>query len=550
MAGQAPAAVTAPRPGRAVLVALPLSFLGVFFLWPLVSIIWTGLAPGGAFDPAAFTEVLTDGDLLGVAWFTLWQATVSTALTLVVAMPGAYVFARYEFPGKRLLRAAATIPFVLPTMVVGTAFLALIGPHGALGFRLDGTVGAILIAHVFFNYAVVLRTVGGLWSHLDPRIEEAARTLGAGRWRTFTSVTLPLLRPAIAAAASIVFLFTFTSFGIVLILGGAGTATLEVEIYRQTSTLFDLPVAAVLAILQVVGVTAVLLAYSRYQERNALEQSLRPAVETSRRPRTAGERLLVGGVLTSMILLLGAPPAVLVQRSLDTGDGWGLGFYRALGEQGRTAAQFVEAGGAVRNSLGFALAATVIALVVGITAAVVVASGRGRSSRWFDALLMLPLGTSAVTIGFGFIVALDAPVDLRASPWLVPLAHALVAIPFVVRSLVPVMRSVRSRLREAAAVLGAAPGRVWREIDLPIVSRAAAVGAGFAMAVSLGEFGATAFVARPDTPTMPVAIFRYLGRPGEVNFGRAMAMSVVLMVVTAAAVALIERFRAPGIGDF
>ncbi|MBU1866336.1 MAG: iron ABC transporter permease, partial [Actinobacteria bacterium] len=129
-----------PRPGRWALAALPLSFLGVFFLWPLVSIVWTGLAPGGVFDPSAFGKVLGNGSLLDVVWFTLWQATLSTALTLVVALPGAYVFARYDFPGKRLLRAAATIPFVLPTMVAGTAFLALIGPNGALGVRLDGTV--------------------------------------------------------------------------------------------------------------------------------------------------------------------------------------------------------------------------------------------------------------------------------------------------------------------------------------------------------------------------------------------------------------------------
>jgi len=542
--------MTGVRPGRIALVGLPLSFLGFFFLWPLVSILWTGLAPGGSLDLSAFGEVLSDGDLLGVAWFTHWQAALSTFLTILVALPGAYVFARYQFPGKRLLRAAATIPFVLPTMVVGTAFLALVGSNGALGVRLDGTIWAILLAHVFFNYAVVLRTVGGLWSHLDPRLEEAARSLGAGRWRTFTGVTLPLLRPALAAAASIVFLFTFTSFGIVLVLGGAGMATLEVEIYRQTATLFDLPVAAVLAVLQLAGVTAILVAYSRYQERRAVEQSLRPAAETARPPRGWRERALVGGVLASMALLLGAPLAVLVRRSFATGDGWGLDFYRALGETGRTVAQFVDPAEAVRNSLSFAVAATVIALVVGLTAAVVVASGRGRSSRWFDTLLMLPLGTSAVTIGFGFIVALDAPIDLRASPWLVPIAHALVAIPFVVRSVVPVMRSVRARLREAATVLGASPRRVWVEIDLPIVSRAALVGAGFAMAVSLGEFGATAFVARPDTPTMPVAIFRYLGRPGEINFGRAMAMSVILMLVTAAAVGLVERFRTPGLGEF
>jgi thiamine transport system permease protein len=522
----------------------------VFFVWPFLSIVATGLWRDGRIDFAVFGRVLTDGHLLGVLWFTLWQAVASTLLTLVVALPGAYVFARYEFWGKRTLRAAATIPFVLPTVVVGTAFLALLGPTGALGLRLDGTVWAILAAHVFFNYAVVLRTVGGLWSHLDPRLEETARSLGAGRWRAFAEVTLPLLRPAIAAAASIVFLFTFTSFGIVLILGGARLTTLEVEIYRQTAVLFDLPSAAVLAVIQIVGVGAILLAYSRYQERRAIEQALRPAVETARRPTTIGRRVLVGSVLGSMALVLGTPIAVLIERSLRNDTGYGLAMYRALADTDRTSLRAIEPLEAVGNSLGFAAIATGIALLVGLSAAAVIAYRRGRAARWFDALLMLPLGTSAVTIGFGFVVALDAPVDLRAWPLLIPIAHALVAIPFVIRSVVPVMRSIRTRLREAAAVLGAPPHRVWREIDLPIVSRAAAVGAGFAVAVSLGEFGATAFVARPDTPTLPLAIFRYLARPGDLNFGRAMALSVILMAITTLAIGLIERFRTPGAGTF
>jgi thiamine transport system permease protein len=133
---------------------------------------------------------------------------------------------------------------------------------------------------------------------------------------------------------------------------------------------------------------------------------------------------------------------------------------------------------------------------------------------------------------------------------LVPIAHALVATPFVVRSVVPVMRSVRVRLREAAAVLGASPRRVWREVDLPLVARATAVGAGFAAAVSLGEFGATVLIARPSSLTIPVAIFRFLGRPGALNFGRAMAMSVILMAVTALAVLAVDRFRVPGSEEF
>ncbi|MBN2113502.1 MAG: iron ABC transporter permease [Acidimicrobiia bacterium] len=538
-----------PRLAFAALAALPVAFLLAFFFWPVGSIVATGLFPGGRFDPDPFARALRGG-LPGVAWFTLWQAAASTALTLVVSLPAAYVFARFEFPGKRTLRALFTVPFVLPTVVVATAFLALIGPGGMLGVRLDGTIWAILAAHVFFNVAVVLRTVGGLWAHLDPRLEEAARLLGASRWQAFTTVTLPLLRPALAAAASLVFLFTFTSFGTVLLLGGPGLATLEVEIYRHTTALFDLPLAAVLALVQMAGVTGVLAAYSRYQERRAVEQTLRPAAEVTRRPRTAGERALVGGTLAGTALLLLGPPAVLLARSLDTGSGWGTSFYRALGSPGRTGVRLVDPMQAVGNSLSFGVVATAVSVGIGLLAAAVIAYRRGRASQWFDTLLMLPLGTSAVTIGFGFVVALDAPVDLRSSWVLVPLAHALVAVPFVVRAVVPVMRAVRTRLREAAAVLGAPPRRVWREVDLPLISRAAAAGAGFAFAVSLGEFGATAFVARPDTLTMPVAIFRFLGQPGTLNFGRAMAMSVLLMLVTATAVGLIDRLRPAGLGDF
>jgi thiamine transport system permease protein len=542
--------VTRARIGAALVAAIPLLFLGAFFLWPVASIVGTGLFPHRRLDPAPFRQALTDGHLLKVAWFTVWQAAVSTALTLLVALPGAYVFARYRFPGKRLIRAAATVPFVLPTVVVGSAFLALAGPRGVLGVNLQGTIWAVLAAHVFFNYAVVLRTVGGLWAHLDPRMEEAARMLGAGRWRVFTRVTLPLLRPALAAAASIVFLFTFTSFGVILVLGGPAQSTLEVEIYRQTAQVFDLPLAAALAVLQMVGVTAILLGYSRYQERRAVEQSLRPAAEVSRPPRTPGERALVGGVLASMAVLLGGPLVVLIERSVRTADGFGLRYYQALGEPGRTGARLVDPVAAIRNSAGFAMIATAVALVVGLAAAMVVVHRRGRASRWFDAMLMLPLGTSAVTIGFGFLVALDAPVDLRSSWVLIPLAHSLVAVPFVVRTVAPVLRSVRTRLKEAAAVLGATPARTWREVDLPIVARAAGVGAGFAFAVSLGEFGATLFVARPNTPTMPLAIFRFLSQPGALNFGRAMAMSVILMGVTALAILAIERFRAPTLGEF
>ena len=172
-------------------------------------------------------------------------------------------------------------------------------------------------------------------------------------------------------------------------------------------------------------------------------------------------------------------------------------------------------------------------------------------SRLFDPLLMLPLGTSAVTLGLGFIVALDSPpLDLRASPLLIPIAHTLVAFPFVVRSLTPALRSIRPRLRQAAAVMGASPGQVLRHIDLPLVGRALFVAATFAFTISLGEFGATALIARPEYPTIPVMIYRFLSQPGALNYGQALALSTILMAFVAAGMLAIERLRIADVGEF
>lgn len=529
------------RAWLALVAVVPAMFLTYFFVYPLVTILLTGLVEDGRFVASAFTKVVTDPAVRRVAWFTLWQATLSTVLTLAVGMPAAYVFARYRFPGRAFLRSLTLVPFVLPTIVVGVAFLALTGPGSPVGVDLRGTIWAILLAHVFYNIAVVIRGVGAFWEQIDPRLEDAARSLGASRWRAFREVTLPILRPAILSSASLVFLFTFTSFGVILVLGDIRHSTLEVEIWRQATAFFRLDLAAALAVLQLLGVTTILVIYSRVRRRMTTELQLRPVGQVARPPKTVGERAVVAATLVGLGLIVVVPIAVLVLRSLATADGFGFDHYAHLLDPPRASAIFVSPVEAIGNSLSFALPAVGIAAIIGLMAATVVVWSRGRAARFFDTAVMLPLGTSAVTIGFGFLVALDEPIDLRASLVLIPVAHALVAIPFVVRSTIPVMESVQQRLREAASVLGASPIRAWREVDLPLVTRALLVGAVFAFAISLGEFGATSFIVRPNTTTIPIAIFRLLGRPG--TFGEAMAMAVVLMTVTALAALAIELVR-------
>ncbi|MBC8449135.1 MAG: iron ABC transporter permease [Chloroflexi bacterium] len=543
---------------------VPLLFLALFFFYPLYSIFALSLAPEGALDLQPLRVLITQPYYARVLWFTTWQATLSTLLTLLLGLPAAFVFARYEFRGKALLRALTSIPFVLPTMVVATAFTSLLGPRGRLNawlmaafnlstplIDIQHTLGLILLAHVFYNVTIVVRIVGGFWANLDPRQTEAARVLGAGRWPVFREITLPLLRPAIVAAALLVYLFCFTSFGVILVLGGPRFATLEVEIYRQAVHLFHLPLAAALAIVQVIFTFVIMVVYTRLQARQAVPIEFRPRRATQRRPTLWRDRLLVAVCLGGMLLLLLAPLAALAERSFSLGGRYDLHYYRELFTNRTQSIFFVPPAEAIRNSLLFGAATVALSLIVGAISAYLLAPSQRKGRALLDPLFMLPLGTSAVTLGFGYIIALDEPpLNLRTSPVLVVLAHTLVAFPFVVRTLLPVLRGMNPNLREAAAVMGASPLRVAREVDLPLLFRALLVGAVFAFTVSMGEFGATVLIARPEFPTMPVAIFRFLGQPGLLNYGQALAMSTLLMAVCAAGFLLIERFRIGEVGEF
>jgi thiamine transport system permease protein len=261
-------------------------------------------------------------------------------------------------------------------------------------------------------------------------------------------------------------------------------------------------------------------------------------------------------VTTLTLAFVAAPLVTLVARSLRVGDGWGVDHYRDLATTGEGGALLVPASTALANSWRVAVDATLLAMLLGVLVAVVVsrrprARGGRHAVALLDSVFMLPLGVSAVTLGFGFLITLDRPpLDLRSSAVLVPIAQAMVALPLVVRTLAPVLRSVEQRQRQAAASLGASPLRVLLTVDLPVVWRPLLAATGFAFAVSLGEFGATSFLARPDRPTLPVVIYQLISRPGEQNLGMALAASVVLGLVTVAVMAAVERLRLGSVGAF
>ncbi len=528
----------------ALLALVPLAVLSVFFLWPIGGMLDRGLRPDGTWALDGVAEVFGRGRTQRVLWFTIWSAAAATMAALIAGLPAAFALYRLQFPGQALLRAIVMVPFVLPTIVVGVAFDRIFDDGGALAFLdLHGSAVAIVAALAFFNVSVVVRTVGSYWEGLDPRPEEAAAALGASPVQVFLSVTLPALRAPLAAAASVVFLFCATSFGVVLTMGGLRHANVETEIYQLTTQELDLTGAAALSLLQLLLISALLLLIARL--RRDQQSAVRAAAARPPRLRDWPVLLMASGVVAYVLF----PVLTLVWSSLRADGSWSLRNYRNL--RVVNADLPVSVSQALATSLVLALQAVLFSMVLGLIVSFIVSRPGGRLISIFDGLFMLPLGVSAVTLGFGFLITLNrAPFDLRTSAILIPIAQALVALPLVVRTIAPVWRSIEPAQREVAATMGASPWRVFASVDLPLAWRPTLAATGFAFAVSLGEFGATSFLAREGDPTLPVLIYRLLGIPHGDAFGMAMAASVVLAAATALVMFAVERLRVASMGAF
>ena len=536
--------------------ALPFAFLSVLFAYPLIMILAKSLTQSGNNLTQPFVTLLSDSYYLERVWFTFWQATVSTILTLAVGLPSAYVFAKYQFPGKRLLLSLTTVPFVMPPIVMALGFIALIGPTGVLNTLLSSifgleqppikilnTVAIVLIAHVVYEFTIVVRVVSTAWERIDYRLQESARVLGASPWATFRLITLPLLFPSIIAAATLVFMFTFTSFGVVLILGGSQHATVEVTIYTLTAQLFQLPLAATLAIFQTLFTFLIMTTYAWLQESKIIQVKFQPRLNEERRTEKNKRNVLLGSN-TIIVFVILSPLFALIIKTFVGENGLDFTYINSIFSNTQNSYFFVSPLKAITNSVTFAILTVVLALPLGLASAYAIGQRRAWWKNPLDAILMLPLGVSAVTLSFGFLVTFNQPpLDLRGTWIIIVLAHVLIAYPFILRILLPTLRSMNPDLRNTARVLGASPVQAFRKIDLPILSSGLVVGASFAFAISLGEFGSSLLLNRPELTTIPVVIFRFLGQPGQENLGQALAMSSLLMSMCAISFFVIERAR-------
>ena len=543
---------------------IPLLFMVGFYFLPMASILGHAFASGSDFLFANQINWTIAGRAIS---FTFYQAFLSTFVTLLIGIPSSYLFGRFSFQGKNILKILSTLPFILPTVVVAAGFTALIGPKGWLNLllmdilkistppiRLLNSLSAILIAHVFYNTSIVIRVVGTAWEQLDQTIENAACVLGATPSNVFWKITLPLLLPSVLSAAILVFLFDFTSFGVILMMGGAAFTTIEVEIYIQTMQFLNLKMAGILSLIQLMF--TMLLTFLSLRLSGDKNVPIIPMIEGEglRKPDSFLEKSFVYILTMILIVLLVSPTAALLLRSVlsfTTSNSvggpanWKLTFenYRGLFFNERHSLFFVPPITALRNSVLFAVSSMTVSLIIG-TMISVSSSKDEQSNKYLSFLVMLPLGTSAVTLGLGYLSTFSSvPNSIRWFPVLIPMAHALIALPFVIRIIQPVIDSIPKNLHEAAMTLGVPERQLWKYIDLPLIKKSLATAAIYAFAISLGEFGATSFLTRPEYPTLPIAIFRYLNLPGGENYGKAMAMAAILLIICGGGFFMIEHLQ-------
>jgi len=511
---------------------LTLCALAIAVAIPVAAVGWRAVHPAGELSLDAVTRVLSSPRTWRLLAVTVAQAAVSTVVTVLVGFPVAWVVGTFRFRGRRLVRTVALVPFVLPSVVLATAIAAVLGPSGLVDAR--GTWWAVIIAHLSFNLAVIVLVVGGAVAARGRSLDDAGRLLGVGPIRSLWRVTVPAVAPATASAAAVVFLFCLTSFGVVVILGGGAVTTLEVEIWVRATRQYDLSGAAVLAVVQVVAVVAALGLHARMSRRAGAEggRSVR------RRPAATSERVAVVLASVAVALVAGVPLAAVAVRSFHVGPELTFANWSGLGSVTQGTGLAISPVQVALTSFVTASIATVLAVTVAVPVSALVAHRPGGAA---ERISLLPIAVSAITIGFGLVlVAGRPPVDLRRSWWLIPVAQALVAVPLVVRVVAPALRAVPRAAVDTAAMLGASPRARWWRVELPAVRGAVAGGAALAFVASLGEFGATVFLARPERTTLPVAIERLMSRPGPAGFGQAMALSCVLVLVCGAVLVVID----------
>ena len=482
-----------------IFALISLGFLGVMVFAPLWAL--TVYDDGNS----SWWVIQDDYVQQRIIW-TITQALITCALTVLLALPVAWVLARLDFMGRRLILRLLMLPFVMPTLVAAMGVLALFGTQGILTAGWQDTPYLLLYGNVFFNLPVMVRAAYQGFCQVPAVRLYAAQTLGANTWQRFWQVERPVLLPWLAGGLCLVFLYCFSGFGLALLLGGTAYSTIEVEIYRLITMELDMAQASVLVWLMLAitalagGVYALL---SNKVSRANITQPLMPQA-----PTHLTHYVLLWAALAILLLCCVLPLGAVLWKALHAGSSWAV-----LWQDDTWAALW--------NTVRFTTGAMLGAMVLGISHAAL-----ARRIQWIRGITFLPFMVSPVCVAFGVLLLYP---DWTASLPLLLATYALLAYPFITKDMLATWDALPPNYLAAARSLGANTWQATRWLTIPLLLPALRRGLTLAAATCVGEFAATLFLSRPEWQTLTTLIYQYLGTAGADNHDKAMVLTVVLM---------------------
>ena len=488
-----------------IILFLPIfSYLAIFYYYPMGKIFVN--APNLTF---IFDYLFHNPLVSRFFWFTLSQSILTVLISLVFGIPSGYILARQKPILIKWFRTIFTVPFIFPPLAILMGFVITFDQNGILYQVSNGRLtfdpfsySGIVFAHSIFNISVVARiTESSLYSE-PQEYHELAIVMGANSSERFKSITLPHIRPSLEAAGLLVFLYAFNSFGIVLILGEVRYQTIEVMIYSQSQARLRFDRAIALALLQMIFDIIIIIIYlsrSSYQTK---------IIEGTTIPRS--DEKVKSTIFLSIIALIMWFPVIVLLYQTYVGLVSGPSVIRTQLLSGHYNS-FIGASSlrVIENTLFFGIATAGVAWIFGVLIALMPDSNGNdqRFSKITNFLILLPMTTSAITFSLAILIAFGTISNFNELVWLFILsAHILATLPFISRIVI----SGRSRIPEDLLLVSRSFGSniidQFRHVIWPYMKNSLQVAGLFAFAISIGEFGATFYLARGQWITLSLAI--------------------------------------------
>lgn len=522
-------------------ILLPLILLLIFFYTPLINILIRGV------DFNFFNDIFNSYYYRKIISFTIFQAFISSLLSVLIAIPGAYLITRYNFKGKNVFLSLSSLPFILPSILTVLGFVLLFGNRGIINnFLIDFfdlekpplkilySIKAVLLAHVFYNFPLAIRIISSKWKKIPYEISEASYSLGQGRLNTFFKVTIHYLSSAIITSFTLIFLYCFMSFGIILVLGGGPSlSTIEVEVYRFARISLNIPKAASLSIIESMCTILILFLYLKFDNKDF---NFHTGVYFVKKLSNKSKFFFTIYLIPLSIMLIAPLLTILISSFIKktgfTNSGiLTLHWYKSI-FGGLTNSFNLTALNAIKNSLLLGLST----MILSVPMSLLVTFNINKSFKFkslYIILFFLPMGISSIIIGLGYL-----NLNLPGSYLLIVLAHTFISLPIGIRSINNIYKTIDMSLIEASESLGVTRFRTFINIELPLIKSGIITASVFAFALSIGEMNASIMLAPSGFVTIPLAIYQLIG---SYNFYGACALGSILLFVCLISFRLMDK---------